>query len=80
MQLHGKGIHDAAEGRLGRARLDLDRPRPARFRGRMGREWDDNIDELEPSDGYKVERRAVLVSTFERTIALAVAREQGRRA
>jgi hypothetical protein len=38
------------------------------------------IDELEPSDGYKCERRAVLVSTFERAIALAVAREQDRRA
>ncbi len=50
------------------------------WRDRYLRVWDDYIDHLEPSDGHKVERRAVLVSTFERAIAVAVARERDRRA
>lgn len=47
------------------------------WRDRYLRVWDEYIDELEPDDTYKTERRAVLVTTFERAIALAAAREQG---
>ncbi|MFK4762200.1 DUF4259 domain-containing protein [Microbacterium sp. ZW T5_45] len=36
--------------------------------------WDEYIDELDPDPEYRVERRSVLVSTFDR--ALAVARER----
>ncbi|WP_296552624.1 hypothetical protein [Rhodococcus sp. (in: high G+C Gram-positive bacteria)] len=37
--------------------------------------WDGYIDELEPDDDHKVARRAVLVHTFERAVALAAERE-----
>ncbi|CRZ18892.1 DUF4259 domain-containing protein [Mycolicibacterium neworleansense] len=47
------------------------------WRDRYLRVWDEYIDELEPEDTYKTERRAVLVSTFERAISLATTREQG---
>ncbi|MCL2535434.1 MAG: DUF4259 domain-containing protein [Nocardiaceae bacterium] len=50
------------------------------WRDRYLRVWDEYIDYLEPSDGHKVERRAVLVGTFERAISLAVTREQDRSA
>ena len=33
--------------------------------------WDSSIDELEPSEEYKRERRATLVATFDRMLALA---------
>ena len=33
--------------------------------------WDASIDELEPSPDYKRERRATLVATFDRMLALA---------
>lgn len=33
--------------------------------------WDCSIDELEPSEEYKRERRATLVATFDRMLALA---------
>lgn len=46
------------------------------WRDRYLRVWDEYIDELDPDDEYKAERRAVLVSTFERAIGLAVTREQ----
>jgi len=46
------------------------------WRDRYLRVWDEYIDELEPEDEYKVERRAVLVSTFERAVALAGRRER----
>lgn len=46
------------------------------WRDRYLRVWDEYIDELDPDDDYKVERRAVLVSTFERAIALATTRER----
>lgn len=38
--------------------------------------WDGYIDELGPDDEFKVARRAVLVDTFERAIALAMARQE----
>lgn len=46
------------------------------WRDRYMRVWDEYIDELDPDDDYKVERRAVLVGTFERAIALAATRER----
>jgi Domain of unknown function (DUF4259) len=33
--------------------------------------WDDTIDGLDPDEDYKLERREVIVKTFERFIALA---------
>ena len=40
--------------------------------------WDASIDELEPSEDYKRERRATLVATFDRMLALAhLAEEEG---
>ena len=40
--------------------------------------WDASIDELEPSEEYKRERRATLVATFDRMLALAhLAEEEG---
>lgn len=40
--------------------------------------WDSSIDELEPSEEYKRERRATLVATFDRMLALAhLADEEG---
>ena len=40
--------------------------------------WDTSIDELEPSEDYKRERRATLVATFDRMLALAhLAEEEG---
>lgn len=38
--------------------------------------WDGYIDELEPDDDYKAGRRAVLVRTFERAVAVATERER----
>ncbi|NMM91368.1 DUF4259 domain-containing protein [Rhodococcus sp. SRB_17] len=46
------------------------------WRDRYLRVWDGYIDELEPDDDYKVERRAVLVRTFERAVAVATERER----
>ncbi|OYD60879.1 DUF4259 domain-containing protein [Rhodococcus sp. OK302] len=46
------------------------------WRDRYLRVWDGYIDELEPDDDYKVERRAVLVRTFERAVAVAAERER----
>lgn len=40
--------------------------------------WDASIDELEPSEDYKHARRATLVATFDRMLALAhLAEEEG---
>lgn len=50
------------------------------WRDRYLRVWDGYIDGLEPTDDHKVARRAVLVGTFERAIALAADREQDQRA
>ena len=44
------------------------------WRDRYVRVWDEYIDELEPDEDYRVDRRQVIVSTFER--ALTVARER----
>ncbi|RVW09054.1 DUF4259 domain-containing protein [Prescottella agglutinans] len=49
------------------------------WRERYLRVWDGYIDALEPKDDHKVARRAVLVDTFERAVALAVRREQDLR-
>ncbi|MDR3064874.1 MULTISPECIES: DUF4259 domain-containing protein [Comamonas] len=38
--------------------------------------WEESIDELEPDEGYKQERRIVIVETFDRMIALAAADEE----
>jgi len=46
------------------------------WRDRYLHVWDGYIDELEPDDDHKVARRAVLVHTFERAVALAAEREQ----
>ncbi|WP_430332977.1 hypothetical protein [Rhodococcus sp. ACT016] len=46
------------------------------WRDRYLRVWDGYIDELEPNDDYKIDRRAVLVGTFERAIAVATERER----
>ncbi|MFD1815211.1 DUF4259 domain-containing protein [Rhodococcus gannanensis] len=46
------------------------------WRDRYLRVWDGYIDQLEPADGHKVERRAVLVRTFERALAVAAERER----
>ncbi|MDR0212376.1 MAG: DUF4259 domain-containing protein [Comamonas sp.] len=40
--------------------------------------WDSSIDELEPSEEYKRERRATLAATFDRMLALAhLAEDEG---
>ncbi|MFJ3472440.1 hypothetical protein ACIPJ1_05855 [Microbacterium maritypicum] len=44
------------------------------WRDRYVRVWDEYIDELEPDEDDRVDRRQVIVSTFER--ALTVARER----
>ena len=46
------------------------------WRDRYLRVWDGYIDELDPDEDHKVARRAVLVHTFERAVALAAEREQ----
>ncbi|QQM24166.1 DUF4259 domain-containing protein [Rhodococcus sp. P-2] len=46
------------------------------WRDRYLHVWDGYIDELQPDDDHKVARRAVLVHTFERAVALAAEREQ----
>lgn len=40
--------------------------------------WDESIDELEPDEGYKQDRRAEIINTFDRMLALAhLAQEEG---
>ncbi|MFF2555188.1 DUF4259 domain-containing protein [Nocardia sp. NPDC058058] len=46
------------------------------WRERYLRVWDEYIDELGPSDDFKLQRRAVLTETFDKAIALATEREQ----
>lgn len=38
--------------------------------------WDQSIDELEPEEGYKQDRRIAIIETFDRMIALAAAEEE----
>ena len=38
--------------------------------------WDQSIDELEPEEGYKQDRRIAIIETFDRMIALAAADEE----
>jgi hypothetical protein len=45
------------------------------WRDRYIQVWDDYIDELEPDEDYRTDRRQVIVSTFERAVALAHERE-----
>ena len=37
---------------------------------------DQSIDELEPEEGYKQDRRIAIIETFDRMIALAAAEEE----
>ena len=46
------------------------------WRDRYIRVWDDYIDELEPDEDYRKDRRQVILSTFDRAVALAHEREQ----
>lgn len=46
------------------------------WRDRYVRVWDGYIDELEPDEDYRKDRRHVIVSTFDRAVALAHEREQ----
>ncbi|MGW4480525.1 DUF4259 domain-containing protein [Rhodococcus triatomae] len=48
------------------------------WRDRYLRVWDGYIDELEPTVDHRIERRAVLVGTFERALAVAAERERVR--
>jgi hypothetical protein len=42
-----------------------------RWKARYLATWDAYIDELEPSDAWREQRRAVLVTTFDRLVAVA---------
>ncbi|MBL1080231.1 DUF4259 domain-containing protein [Nocardia sp. 2] len=46
------------------------------WRDRYLRVWDDYIDDLDPDDDYKSQRRAILTETFDRALTLAATREQ----
>lgn len=45
------------------------------WRDRYVRVWDEYIDELDPDEDYRIDRRQVIVSTFERAVSLARERE-----
>ena len=46
------------------------------WRDRYLRVWEDGIDELDPDEDYRAERRQVLDRTFERAVELAHKRQQ----